>query len=374
MMNDDENPGLYVHVPFCKTKCPYCGFYSVSALDRIPAYLEAVRKESLAYEGSFSSFDSLYLGGGTPSILPERELAGLIELLTNRFPFLSDTEITVEVNPDDVTPQKMAVLRSAGVNRVSVGVQSFDDGELSRLKRRHSAAQAARALDCIRSAGFDNMGIDLMFGLEGQNERGWLASLERALLFSPEHLSCYQFTYEEGTPFGSAESEGKMRRAGEELERSLFLLTSRRLEAAGYVHYEISNFSKGGERCSRHNGKYWRHTPYLGLGPAAHSFLHGVRWWNVRSLEEYCRMLSSGAKPVEESEALTDEQLRLETLFLGFRTLRGVRLEEFAGLEGSDKALGELIGSGLVSVVEGMVVPSREGFLVADSLPLLFSS
>jgi len=372
----EELPGLYVHVPFCRTKCPYCDFYSVTTPGLVEAWLQAARKEAHLYRESFPAFDTLYLGGGTPSLLSAGELTKLMSCLRAQFTFLSNTEITIEVNPDDVTGEKTALYRDLGINRISVGVQSFNEKELLYLRRRHTARQAETALDLIRSSGFRNVGIDLMYGLDTHHDSAsscsWDRTLRRAVAFQPEHLSCYQLTLEEDTPFGKMKAEGKLKPVGEERERALFLQTSQFLEEEGYLHYEISNFAKSPGFTSRHNSKYWRHVPYLGLGPSAHSFRDGARWWNPRSIEKYCRSLAQGNTPVAESEILTADQLRLEALYLGLRTKQGVSLETLGSSSRKDSVLKELRKSRLVTLHDGIVTPTMEGFLVADSLPLLF--
>ncbi len=192
-------PGLYIHIPFCRTKCPYCDFYSTTSLSLIPAWLEAVQKEVLLYQDTFSRFDSLYLGGGTPTLLSDGELATLMDSLRFHFRFAPDPEITLEANPDDLSPAKLARLKDLGVNRLSVGVQSFDERELSFLGRRHTARQTEQALESVRAAGFANLGLDLMYGLPGQSQKAWAKTLKKALKYRPEHLSCYQLTLEQET-------------------------------------------------------------------------------------------------------------------------------------------------------------------------------
>jgi oxygen-independent coproporphyrinogen III oxidase len=372
-MTESTHPGLYIHVPFCKTKCPYCDFYSVTSLSSISDWLEAIRKEMLLYRDRFSPFDSLYLGGGTPSLLSEHDLADLVGHLHSTFPIPRDAEFTVEINPDDITSSQVMVLRNLGVNRISLGVQSFDERDLRFLKRRHTADQAAKALDEIKGASFAKVGLDLMYGVPGQTESSWARTLEQAVSFDPEHLSCYQLTIHESTPFGRLQAKGEIKPLGEETESVFFILTSSFLKEKGYLHYEVSNFAKGeGNRC-RHNLKYWSRTPYLGLGPSAHSFQEGVRWWNHRDLEGYCRALAHGTSPVAGSETLTAEQVYLETILLGFRTRDGVDREIFRDRPGTEEVLGHLRQAGLVRVVEGRVVSTLKGFLVADSLPLLFA-
>lgn len=371
-MNSGELPGLYVHVPFCRSKCLYCDFYSVASPAAVPEWLGAVQAEARLYEGRFRAFDSLFLGGGTPSLLEARDLAALFETLRTHFTLAPDSEITVEANPDSLTGEKLDALRDLGVNRLSLGVQSLDDRDLGYLGRAHDARQALDAMERIRSSGFEALSVDLMFGLETQTLRSFRATVDRVLEFKPEHLSCYQLTIAEGTPFWKRREAGRIHPVGEKMQRAFFTWTSRYLEKQGYTHYEVSNFARGPENRCRHNLKYWRHVPYLGLGPSAHSFDGGSRWWNVASVRKYCGLLAEGKSPVEESETLTEEQFQLEALDLGFRTRDGVALEAIRNCADREKTLAALQESGLVTVAEGRVRPTLKGFLVADSLPLNF--
>ena len=373
-MNNKAPPGLYLHIPFCRSKCRYCDFYSVASSAAIPAWLEAVKSEVLLYQEQFPDFDSLYLGGGTPTILGERELAALMACLRKHFTFSPDSEITIEANPDDLSTDKLKAFEGLGINRISLGVQSLDDRDLQYLGRSHSAKQALKALAMIRSCGFAEVGVDLMYGLEGQSIPGWKRTMDQVLEFRPEHLSCYQLTIEASTPLGKLKAAGQVRAIGEKWETAFFVFTSRYLEKHGYRHYEISNFARNRETMCRHNRKYWKHVPYLGLGPSAHSFQAGSRWWNVRSIQQYCRLLAAGKAPVEASEALTQAQLDLEALALGLRTSDGVALHAPGGRLRSGKALEELQKTHLVTVNNGRIQPTRKGFLVADSLPLMFDS
>jgi putative oxygen-independent coproporphyrinogen III oxidase len=365
-------PGLYIHVPFCRGKCPYCDFYSVPALSLIERWHSAIEQEALLYREHFSLFDSLYVGGGTPSVLSADSFQRLLHILRNAYAFAADTEVTVELNPEDTTAALFKALRSSGVNRLSFGVQSFDDRELTFLKRRHTARDARVALETSRSAGFENISIDLMYLIPGQSEESWLCSLEEALSFAPAHLSCYQLTCEARTPFGRMKADGQIAVPDEETERRFFLLTSRFLRDHGFIHYEISNFARDEKSISRHNQKYWRHIPYLGLGPAAHSFDGTMRWWNARSVKTYCKALAAGERPVEGSETLTTEQLRLERLYLGLRTRAGVLLTDACDRAISAPELSSLEGEGLVRIQGDRVLPTIEGYCVADQLPLMF--
>jgi len=366
------SPGLYIHIPFCRSKCPYCAFYSIPSSSLIPIWLNGLKKEALLYKGQFGPFDSLYLGGGTPTFLETGILADLIGHLFAHFDFAPDTEVTIEANPCDLTDEKTRMLRELGVNRVNLGVQSFDDSVLSFLGRRHRVKEVNGALNRLRRYGFKNVGIDLIYGFKEQGLKRWIATLDTALSFQPEHISCYQLTLEKKTVFGRLRDKGKIEPLMESEEAAYFLTTSQHLEDKGYIHYEISNFAKDKAFRSRHNQKYWRHTPYLGLGPSAHSFHKKRRWWNVRSIRKYCAAVEKGRPPVEGSEDLTEEQLRIETLSLGFRTSTGIDLKAFKSTPESDAVLSRLQTSGLVKVIDGRVIPSREGFLVADHLPVCF--
>ncbi|WAC07367.1 MAG: radical SAM family heme chaperone HemW [Thermodesulfobacteriota bacterium] len=366
MKNSDQSlPGLYIHVPFCKSKCPYCDFYSITSLSLIPAWLSGIKKEVLIYKDRFGYFDSLYLGGGTPTIISEPDLIHLVDYLFTHFYFSPDSEISIEANPDDITQEKLKLLRNLGINRISLGAQSFNDYDLLYLSRRHTVLQTRRVIEMIRSAGFTNLGIDLMYGLNGQTETDWCKTLESAVDYKPEHISCYQLTIKKGTPF----KQKKFKPLNESKERSLFMSTSALLEQAGYLHYEVSNFAREEKYICRHNAKYWNHTPYLGLGPSAHSFSPNQRWWNVKSLNKYCELLQKNRPPRAGTESLTEEQLQLEYLCLGLRTSAGIDRRFLNNLS----ALKELTDAKLVSIKGGRVVPTREGFLFADSIPLLLS-
>ncbi|MFH1595163.1 MAG: radical SAM family heme chaperone HemW, partial [Pseudomonadota bacterium] len=307
-MSLTHSPGLYVHVPFCKSKCPYCDFYSVTDQALIPAYVQAMEKEAGLYREAFGAFDSLYLGGGTPSWLEASQLTTLLALVRRNFDFAEDTEFTLEANPDDITADKLRLFRELGVNRLSLGVQSLDEAELRFLGRRHTAGQARKSLELARAAGFDHVGVDLIYGVPGQKQEAWVGSLEQVLEFRPEHLSCYQLTLAPDTPLGRRAARGEVTHLGEEAERAFFLLTSRFLVERGYLHYEVSNFAREEEHCCRHNRKYWRHEPYLGLGPGAHSFDGGRRWWNFSSVEQYGSSLEAGKAPRAGEETLTPSQ------------------------------------------------------------------
>lgn len=386
--------GVYVHVPFCGTKCPYCGFFSVAQRGSSAAYFDALEREAERRAGGSGGGDpspgegrpadggsqsagssrgaaTLYVGGGTPSLDRLDRVAGLPGLARRLFGLRDGAEVSIEVNPDDVTRAKLEALRGAGFNRVSIGVQSLDDAELRFLGRRHDAGTAVRAVSAARDAGFGSVGIDLIFGLAGQTADRWRRTLRAAVSLSPDHISCYQLTVERGTPFAAREAAGDPPAADEEAQRALFLEADRILTGEGFEHYEVSNYARGRAHRSRHNGIYWRHAPYLGLGPSAHSFDGRRRWWNDPSVGEYIAALDAGVDPPGGMEILTDGQLLLERLMLGLRTSDGVPLDLVDGFSRGREVLDELAGAGLMTIAGGRAAPTAEGFLVADRLPLL---
>lgn len=371
-MSKETSPGLYLHIPFCKSKCPYCDFYSETECSGVTAWQHALQQEMLLYKNRFPAFDTLYLGGGTPTVLEDAVLGNLFDHLYRHFQFTPDTEITIEANPNDITRAKLQLLKECGVNRISLGVQSFDEQVITFLKRRHSVGEACQALDLIQEGGFSTVSVDLMYGIPGQTREGWLKTLERALTFHPAHLSCYQLTVAEGTELGERNKRGVITLPDEAEETAFFLDTAQCLEEHGYLHYEISNFASGEATRSRHNQKYWQHTPYLGLGPSAHSFQQGKRWWNHRSIEEYCSALSGGKAPVSGKEHLTGEQLDLESLYLGLRTRAGVDLTRLNDRSACEAVLPGLLKEDYVALIGQKMVPTRKGFLVADRLAGLF--
>jgi putative oxygen-independent coproporphyrinogen III oxidase len=374
-------PGLYIHIPFCQSKCPYCDFYSVTNPGLVPAYLTALEAEARLYREQFPAFDTLFLGGGTPSWLDPKPLAQVLQTVRRYFVLAPNAEITLEANPDDISPEKLRLWKDLGINRLSLGVQSFDEAELRFLGRRHTAAQTRAALELIRAAGFSNLGLDLIYGLPGQTMAAWRRTLKTALRHNPEHLSCYQLTLAPDTPMGRKAAAGRITLPDEETQRQFFLTTSQFLTAQGYLHYEVANFARQGSQagglghyCCRHNLKYWRHVPYLGLGPGAHSFQGRRRWWNLSSVEQYGAAWHAGRPPLAGQETLTSEQIRLETLFLGFRTREGVSQAALRAHPGWEDILRELIKAGLVRVEGQRVAATARGLVVADRLPLYFTT
>jgi oxygen-independent coproporphyrinogen-3 oxidase len=376
-MNSEKIPGLYIHIPFCLSKCLYCDFYSSTSISAVPDFLNGLFKEMEMYLNQFNPFDTVYIGGGTPSLLSSKQLENILIKARKNFDLISDAEITIEANPADLNRSFLESIREIGINRINIGVQSFDEKALNFLGRRHSVRQAFSSVEASRKAGFKNMGLDLIYGIPGQDMESWRDTLKQALVFSPEHLSCYQLTLEAKTPLGIRHRKGEFSVPVEALQLEYFTKTSELLEDAGYIHYEVSNFARGHEHTSRHNQKYWDHSPFLGLGPSAHSFQGNQRWWNRRSLDRYLAAVHEGKRPVEDTEILTMEQLRLEALYLGLRTKKGIALEDFKTRYHFDlfaekkEILTKLVEEGLISIRGDQLVPTQSGFALADRLSLI---
>jgi oxygen-independent coproporphyrinogen-3 oxidase len=372
-----EQAGLYIHIPFCLSKCGYCSFYSIKSIYLIPEYIAVLKKEIKHYRNVFSSFDTIYIGGGTPSLLSTGQIDDLISTVNKYFDMDRLAEITIEVNPGDVSLEYFQALRKSSINRLNIGVQSFDDKILQLLGRRHSAKEAIAAIEAARAVGFNNLGIDLIYGIHGVSIKSWKNALQKAVSVAPEHISCYQLSLDDRTPLYKKYSSEGWKLPDENTELKLFLTTADELENAGYIHYEVSNFARKDKFKSRHNQKYWQHTPYLGLGPAAHSFLNNKRWWNKAAVKTYLNEISQGKMPVEDMETLSAEQLQLEALFLGLRTKAGIDLKNYKTRYGADliadkkTIIDALIKNKLIELKNGFLRPTRTGMAVADSLALI---
>ncbi|MCG6905924.1 MAG: radical SAM family heme chaperone HemW [Desulfobacteraceae bacterium] len=326
--------GLYVHVPFCLQKCAYCDFYSVTDLSRRADYLGALRREMKLVAARGLIFDSLYIGGGTPSLLAPAEVAAVLAAAQEAFAWREDVEITLEANPCSLTPEGLAGYLQAGVNRLQIGVQSFQDDHLAWLGRLHGAAAARQAVKWARAAGFENVGLDLIFGIPGQSWENWRADLEQAAALEVAHISCYMLSFEPGTPLDRRRQEGKLRPATAEAISRLYELAVAFLASHGYAQYEVSNFARSQEKTaqrwrSRHNQKYWSGAPYIGLGPAAHSFVGRQRCWNHRSLRRYLGAVAAGRQPVAGRETLSPLQRQIEAIYTGLRTNAGIDLARY---------------------------------------------
>lgn len=323
--------GIYLHVPFCQKKCRYCDFYSVADPDQIPDFVDAVLAEMALTAPGFSfPCDTLYFGGGTPSLLPPADVARIVEGVRTHFRLSSGAEITLEANPGTLSPETLAQYRRAGIDRLSIGVQSFDPDQLRRLGRIHTPAEAVAAFHAARDEGFSNIGVDLIYGLPDQTEAAWRRELARAADLGPEHISAYLLTWAPGTPLHRDRRRGRVRPPSEKTAARLFDLTFETLADLGYPAYEISNFARSPEFQSRHNQKYWAHAPYLGLGPAAHGFHPPERSWNLPSIRAYVAALRRGRSPVAGRERLGWSELAAEAVYLGLRRTEGIDATDWA--------------------------------------------
>lgn len=322
--------GLYIHIPFCKSKCIYCDFYSLPrAEDRMDRYVSALCRQlaEIAQRTTAHTVDSVYLGGGTPSYLGEKRLRRILKTVKKHYHLSRDAEITLEANPDSAGDWRaLRSLRRAGMNRLSLGVQSADDGLLRTLGRPHTFAQAEEAAAAARRARIRNLSLDLIYGLPGQDLAGWKDTLERAAALEPEHLSCYGLKVEEGTPLWDMQE--KLDLPDDDAQADMYLWTVERLGALGYEQYEISNFARPG-RASRHNMKYWTLCEYAGFGPGAHSDLGDVRYAYLRSLDTYCAGVEAGVSVLESSEHIPSRERDIEYVMLGLRLTQGISRQEF---------------------------------------------
>ena len=368
--------GIYVHIPFCASRCSYCDFFSTLSLSESgEPYVNALLAEAALRQTELQGepIRTLYLGGGTPSQLPLPQLSRLITGLRERLDLEAVEELTVEANPDDVTPEWCRAVSRLGVNRVSMGVQSFEDKILRLIGRRHTAQQAAEAVARLRAAGIDNISLDLIFGLPGQTPESWAASVRQAIDLQPQHISAYGLTYEEGTRLWHQRERGEVTEVPEDQCLEMYHILVDVLQAAGYEHYEISNFAKPGYR-SRHNSSYWNDTPYLGLGAAAHSYDGRVRRYNPHDLQQYISKITAGETAFEHEE-LTPWERYDERVMLGLRTADGVdadRLRLDFGDEACQHFIREAqrhIEAGHLHVKDGSrYVLTRDGILLSDSI------
>ena len=325
-----ERAGIYIHVPFCRSRCSYCDFATGAYEEALAArYVRALAREieSSAHADAPTEVDTVYFGGGTPSLLTPAQVSRVLEAVRRRFRVDARAEVTLEINPGTAERARLAELRAAGVNRASFGAQSFDDRELKRLGRTHTADDTRRTLDALRAAGFDNVSFDLIAGLPAQTLAAWERNLSEALALAPEHLSLYLLEVHEGTPLAEQIREGRYDQPDADLAAEMYRLTVERTSAAGYEQYEISNFCRPG-RESRHNVKYWTGAPYFGFGCSAHSFDgRSVRWSNERDARAYVSLIEGEGGAVVAREELDEREAGAEALFLGLRLLgRGVDL------------------------------------------------
>ena len=365
--------GLYIHIPFCKKRCIYCDFYSGVDTSQKARYIRALAMEweSRRSELGESSIDTVYLGGGTPSQLTISELKSLFDRLSG-IDWVRCKEVTIEVNPDDLTESYIEGLTSLPINRISMGIQSFEDSDLSFLNRRHTSLQAVEAVKLCQASGFDNLSIDLIYGLPGQTLESWAKNIEMAISLKVPHISAYNLIYEQGTVLYRLLQEGKVEECDDDLALQMFDLLIDRLTCEGFEHYEISNFALPG--CySRHNTAYWQNVPYLGIGASAHSYDGYTRSWNVADLRAYCDKIESGCMAYTV-EPLSCDDLYNDLVMTSLRTMWGLDLNKVKSLYGNDRYLYCLkqadgyIRSGHLNLTGECLRLTRKGLFISDAI------
>ena len=367
--------GIYIHIPFCKQACHYCNFHFSASLGQKEKMTDAMVKEiglTPLFSGSTETCETLYFGGGTPSLLSATELQSLLDAAHKKFKLADDAEITLEANPDDITKESLAMWRAAGINRLSVGIQSFHDKELEWMHRAHNAAEALQSLSLIREAGFDNSSVDLIYGSPLLSDADWRENVDRIIEMHVPHISCYALTVEPRTVLDKMIALEKKENVDPEKQARQFLLLMEWMKAAGYEHYEISNFAKPGMH-SKHNSSYWEGKLYYGFGPSAHSFNGKARRWNVANNSLYIGSLQKDIIPYEE-ELLSPVQHLNEYIMTALRTAAGIDLDKLAKDFGADSATQikadarKFITTGKLSVEGTFLRLSDEGKLFADGI------
>ena len=366
--------GIYIHIPFCRKRCHYCDFFKTTDLRPKARVLEALKQELITRSGELASdqINTIYLGGGTPSVLVVDELRDLLYTIRNNFQVSPEAEITTEANPDDLSQAVLSYLREVGYNRLSMGIQSFSEQDLKLMNRRHGVFQAVQSVKWAKSAGFSNISIDLIYGLPNQNLEEWERNVKTAIELDVQHISAYNLTYHEGTVFYDQLKNGVLKELPDELSLQQFQLLIDLLKGAGFEHYEISNFCKPGYY-SQHNSSYWKNEKYLGIGPSAHSFDLASRRWNVSSVEKYLHGIEN-QQSYSESELLSVRDRYNEYIITGLRTMWGVSEEVVKSEFPSEyethfqEVLTKYLKSGQVILSPEKVYLSEEGLFISDKI------
>lgn len=368
--------GIYVHIPYCRKACTYCDFHFSTQLGGRAAMVRALAKEVVlqrrAFDGSLH-ISTLYFGGGTPSVLTQADWKSLLSVLYLEFDINPKAEVTVECNPDDLTPEYLEMLQGLGVNRLSIGVQSFREQDLKLMNRSHNAEQARQSIQWAQEAGFENLTVDLIYGIPGLSESDWQANLDQLFALKVPHISAYALTVEEKTALAHQVKKGQVEMPEDETYEAHFYQLINRLEAAGYEHYELSNFAQPGHR-SRHNSAYWTGAPYWGIGPSAHSYHHPVRSWNVSNNAKYIKRIESGKLPIKERETLSAKDQINEYLMTQLRLAAGIDLKHLREKLGFDLEVERQediemnLKMGWMEKAEGHLRLTRSGKLLSNSL------
>ncbi len=354
--------GLYIHIPFCTKKCAYCDFVSFGGREKLlPSYLSRLKKEAEHYKGE--KISTVFIGGGTPSLMSDKQISELLAFLHENFDISQNAEITIECNPASLTEEKLKACRDSGINRISVGAQSLSDSVLESIGRCHTLAQLENAVNSIKRVGFDNFNLDLIFALPGQTVEMWRETLLKAVSYAPTHISCYSLTLDNGTPMSKAAERGELILPGETEEREMYYLTDRILGNAGIKQYEISNYAKDGFEC-KHNMNYWQCGEYIGLGCAAHSYFEGARFRNTDVLEEYL----SGEDTVRDRQVLSQNDKNTEIIMLGLRMNKGISINNLPPGILAGKAVKKHIDFGLLEIKGGYMRLTERGRDFCDAV------
>jgi oxygen-independent coproporphyrinogen-3 oxidase len=376
----DKYKALYIHIPFCRSKCHYCDFNSQAGKEHIMApYFNALKKEMRMYSPQLAdcTVSSVFIGGGTPSLAAPELISKLMEDIGDNFNVGKAIEVSIESNPGTLSIEKLKAYRECGINRLSIGLQACQDSLLKYLGRIHTYEDYVESIENAQKTGFENINADLIFGIPGQTIGDWDETLSKALKTAVTHLSCYSLKIEEGTMFGDRLESGLLTPADDDLDRNMYGLAKEKLSDAGFLHYEISNFSLPGYEC-KHNITYWRALEYLGLGAGAHSYISGVRFNNIYSPEEYIGLISSGASPAENHQPIGREESMSEFAVLGLRLVEGLSVPEFQDRFGEDifKRFGPriegLVKKGLLEVSDNMIKLTPTGLDLANQVFLEF--
>ena len=363
--------GIYIHIPFCKTRCIYCDFFTQTDASLKRGVVDALCKELSLQKELLDNekINTVYFGGGTPSLLSESDFKQLFETIEKNYEILPDAEITIEANPDDLSNHYIGMLRALPFNRISIGIQSLNNSDLKRLCRRHSAQQAINVVVNCQKAGFINISVDLMYGLPNQTLKSWSSTLDKAISLNVQHISAYHLIYEDGTELHQLLQKKLIEQANENISSEMFSVLKEKLAQAGFIHYEISNFGKN-EYFSRHNSSYWFGEKYLGIGPSAHSYNGISRTWNIASIEEYIESINAGEIPAEKE--ILDESMQYNDFVLtGMRTMWGINLEKLESLFGT-KMLDYCLQNALKHLEKGYII-RRNNYLTISDKGLLIS-
>ena len=367
-------PGIYLHIPFCDTKCIYCDFYSITNHTKKEQFLTALKKEIISKAPSLKDrkFDTIFFGGGTPSLLSDDDFKVLFDTLFSNYNISANTEITIEANPGTLNKEKLTQFKKLPINRISFGVQSFNNADLKFLTRIHSADEAARSIKTAQDIGFNNINLDLIFALPNQSMESWQYNLETAVELNTQHISAYSLIFEEGTALYNMRRNGKVSQADIELEQQMYEYTMDYLAKQGYSQYEISNYAKPGFEC-RHNLKYWTHEEYIAFGPSASSFVNNQRWTNIKNLVKYIELVESGKDAYDFIETIDNNTSITEHIFLGLRS-KGIDFSEFKSKYQIDftkqysAPIDLLIKNGFAVADDKKLNLTRKGYAVCDEI------